>query len=117
MVDTKTVLARVISTYQTHRLTYFAGMAVLFVVDVVALAGWATFYPMLVWSAVLAVHFLTYRSLTVDDAWVDERLSKVRDQPWDTGHIQEIRRNPFGRSPYRTEEGRVGERRDPPDKV
>ena len=101
---------RFVGSYPTHRLAFFGGMASMFVVDVVLLPGWSTFYPMLVWTVVLSVHFLVYRSLTVDARWVDERVEKVGYQPWDTGHIQEIRKNPYGRSPYRTEEGRV----DPP---
>lgn len=116
-MDTDRIRDRVISTFEPHRLSFYCGMGLMLLVDIFMLDGWGTFYPMLVWSALFAIHFLTFRTLTVEEEWVEQRLEKVGDQPWDTGHIQEIKKNPFGRSPYRTEEGRVGERRDPPSKV
>ena len=51
---------------------------------------------------------MVFRSQTVDERWVQE-TDDLRDvqRPWDTGHIQDIKKSPFGKSIYRTELGRI----------
>jgi hypothetical protein len=102
-----TALAAAIRWYWLHLAIYGVGLAILGIVDLLFFPGWSTFLPMLAWTVLLSVHFMVVKSVTVDEAWVSRRVEHVTDQPWDTGHVYEIRRNPFGRSIYRTEAGRV----------
>ena len=78
------------------------------IVDFFFLTGWATFWIMIFWSMLFGIHFMIYRSQRVDEEWLEERMLFDVYRLWDYGHIEEIRKNPFGRSIYRTEDGRVG---------
>ena len=64
---------------------------------------------MLVWSIVFGVHYLFFRAQAVDDEWLKEKMAFSVYRLWDYGHIREIKKNPFGRSIYRTEDGRLDE--------
>lgn len=41
-----------------------------------------------------AVHYLVYKTGTVDDAWVEERTLDLRSKSYDMGHIDDIREHP-----------------------
>jgi hypothetical protein len=77
------------------------------VVDFFYLEGWATFWLLAGWSLVFGVHFMVYQSQAVDEEWVREKIIFEVYRPWDHGHVDEIKNNPYGKSIYRTELGRV----------
>ena len=56
---------------------------------------------------VFGIHYLIFRSQSVDDEWLEEKMLFNVYRLWDYGHIGEIKQNPFGKSVYRTEKGRV----------
>jgi len=43
---------------------------------------------------VFAVHYLVYKTGTVDDAWVEERTLDLRSKSYDMKHIDDIREHP-----------------------
>jgi hypothetical protein len=96
-------------SYRWHQVTFFLGITVMTFVDYFLMEGWATFWVMITWSILFGIHFMVARSLSVDDKWVEERLFFGVYRPWDFGHIDQIRSNPYGRSAYRTEFGRLDE--------
>ena len=98
-----------LTSYRWHQPLFLAGLAALGTIDLAFLDGWGTFWIMLSWGMVFGVHFMVFRAQTVDERWVQERTIFDVQRPWDTGHIQEIRKSPFGKSIYRTELGRVDE--------
>lgn len=98
-----------LATYRWHQPLFLAGLAVLGTIDLAFFDGWGTFWVMLSWGMVFGIHFMVFRAQTVDERWVAERTIFDVQRPWDTGHIQEIRKSPFGKSIYRTELGRVDE--------
>ena len=53
-----------------------------------------------------------FRAQAVDDEWLKEKMAFSVYRLWDYGHIREIKRNPFGRSIYRTEDGRLDEEKE-----
>jgi Ca2+/Na+ antiporter len=93
--------------YRLHQMAFMLGLAAMLVVDFFFLDGWATFWLMVAWSLLFGVHFMVFRSQAVDEEWVQERIIFEVYRPWDYGHIDEIKNNPYGLSPYRTELGRV----------
>lgn len=97
----------IMASYRWHQMGFLLGLSVLAVVDFLFLDGWATFWVMVGWSLLFGVHFMIFRSQTVDEQWVRERIIFDVYKPWDHGHVDEIRNNPYGRSAYRTELGRV----------
>jgi len=96
-------------SYRWHQVAFLLGMTVMTFVDFFLMDGWATFWVMTAWSILFGVHFMVSRSLSVDDKWVEKRLFFRVYRPWDFGHIDAIRSNPYGRSAYRTEFGRLDE--------
>ncbi len=48
------------------------------------------YWPLMVWGAVLGVHFLFVRSLSADEEWADRRAMRLHDKSYDVGHIDAI---------------------------
>ncbi len=63
---------------------------VLLAVNIFVGGGWWSFWPMCLWGLVLAFHFFYYRSVTVDDSWVQERTDDLRLRSYDLSHIRDI---------------------------
>jgi hypothetical protein len=51
---------------------------------------WWAFWPLVVWGLVLGVHYLVYKSRSVDERWVKERTDDVRSKSYDRAHIDAI---------------------------
>jgi hypothetical protein len=51
---------------------------------------WWSFWPLAVWSVVLAVHYLLHKSGTVDEAWAAERTADLHSKSYDAHHIDRI---------------------------
>jgi len=64
-------------------------------------APWWAFWPLAAWSLPLLVHYLFYKTSTVDDAWVDERIEDLRSKSYDLSHINAIQDQPLGAAPER----------------
>ncbi len=75
--------------------------------NVVTGAPWWAFWPLAIWGMALLVHYLVYKTSTVDDAWVDARVADLRSKSYDLSHIDDIKRQPSGAGPERG----LGERR------
>lgn len=102
-----------LASYRWHQMGFLLGISALAVVDFIFLDEWATFWVMIAWSLLFGVHFMIHRSQAVDEKWVRERIIFDVYKPWDYGHVDEIRNNPYGRSAYRTELGRVDDDGNP----
>lgn len=53
------------------------------------------------WGVVFAVHYLVYKTGTVDEDWVAERTADLHSKSYDAGHIADIRRKPTPDEPGR----------------
>ena len=93
--------------FQLHQFVFFGGISILLLVDFFLLEEWATFWIMIFWAMVFGVHFMIFRAQNVDDEWLEEKIIFDVYRPWDYGNIDQIKRNPFGKSIYRTEKGKV----------
>lgn len=51
---------------------------------------WWAFWPLFAWGVLLAMHYLVWRSSTVDERWVEERTAELRLKSYDRGHIESI---------------------------
>lgn len=76
--------------YRWHVLAYGISMSILIVANIFIGGGWWSFWPMIAWSLVLSLHFFYYKSVTVDEAWAQERTDDLRLRSYDLGHIQDI---------------------------
>lgn len=74
-------------------------MGGLLVANLVIGGRWWSFWPMIGWGMVLAVHFFIVKSLLVDESWVAERSHELRDKSYDFGHIEDIKQRVATRDP------------------
>lgn len=77
--------------FRRHLLAFVVVNVLLTAANLVTGAPWWAFWPLLAWALALTIHYLFYRSATVDDAWVDERTQDLRSKSYDLGHIDSIR--------------------------
>jgi hypothetical protein len=76
--------------FRPHFLVYLGTALAMFALA--AATGWRwMWWPMLVWGIVLLVHYLVYKTRTVDERWVDERTEELHLKSYDRDHIQSIR--------------------------
>ena len=63
-----------------------------------ALTGrpWWAFWPLIVTGFLLGLHYLLYKSLSVDDQWAEERVEELNLKSYDRSHIDELKSR-FGR--------------------
>ena len=52
---------------------------------------WWAFWPLLATGFLLAIHYLGYKSFTVDDAWADERSQELNLKSYDRSHIEDLK--------------------------
>ena len=84
--------------FRWHAWAYVAGAAILVLANVVTGGGWWSFWPLAVWSVAFAVHYLVYKTGTVDDAWVKERTADLHSKSYDASHIDRIVQDQPGKS-------------------
>lgn len=97
------MLQIILRTYETHRIIFMMGMTAIGLIDLAWVDGWASFYPMMIWGVVFTMHFFTFKSITADDEWAEDHAMLEVYKPWDAAHIQDIKDNPWGKSPHRTD--------------
>ncbi len=51
---------------------------------------WWAIWVVVATVLVLGLHFLVYKAMTIDDAWVDARAEEIHVKSYDRGHIQEM---------------------------
>jgi hypothetical protein len=76
--------------FRRHALAYSAIIGALITVNIAIGGGWWSFWPTCVWSIALSFHFFFYKSVTVDEAWVQERTDDMRLRSVDLSHIRDI---------------------------
>jgi|GEM_PF-4668928 len=76
--------------YRVH-LRVFSVCAIIALVLILVFGQWWLFWPTMVWSLFFGVHFLTYKSLNIDNDWIDERIARTTDKAYDVSHIENIR--------------------------
>lgn len=76
--------------FRRHLLLFCVVMGALTVVNVFVGGGWWSFWPLCAWGLALSLHFFYYKSVTVDEAWVEERTEDMRLRSYDLGHIHDI---------------------------
>ena len=76
--------------YRPHRLAFVGTMVLLHAVNIMTGAPWWALWPLLTWGVVFFIHYFTFKSLTVDEDWSDERIEDMRWRAYDFGHIEDL---------------------------
>ncbi|MBL4719622.1 MAG: 2TM domain-containing protein [Alphaproteobacteria bacterium] len=80
-------------TFRRHRLAYLCVNVALFAIDALLGGAWWFHFIAFIWGLALMIHFMVVKSLNVDDAWVEDRVIKLRISSYDLGHIIQISDN------------------------
>ena len=81
----------VVRAFRWHLLAFVALNAVLSLANAATGGPWWAFWPLLVTCFLLAVHFLLYKTVTVDDRWAEERVEELNLKSYDRSHIEELK--------------------------
>ena len=63
--------------------------------------SWWAFWPLAAWSVALLVHYLIYKSRTVDESWAEERTADLHSKSYDASHIDRIAEDYGGKAAER----------------
>jgi MFS family permease len=84
------LLALAVTSFRPHFAVFLAAALGLLVLAVTT--GWRwTYWTAMVWGILLLVHYLIYKTRTVDERWVAERTEELHLKSYDRDHIQNIR--------------------------
>jgi MFS family permease len=84
------LLALAVASFRAH-FAVFLGAAVVILL-LAAVTGWRWIYWVaMVWGGLLLLHYLIYKTRTVDDRWVEERTEELHLKSYDRDHIDTIR--------------------------
>jgi hypothetical protein len=85
------LLELAVTGFRLHFRVYLAAGLVAIALAAATGPRWP-FWVMLIWGALLLVHYLIYKTRTVDERWVEERTEELHLKSYDRDHIQSIRR-------------------------
>lgn len=76
--------------FRWHRNAFLVVNGALHVANILMGARWWAFWPLFGWGVVFLAHYLYVKTISVDQAWVDERAEELRYKSYDLGHIRDI---------------------------
>lgn len=81
-----------------HAGAYALGAVIFFLVDLAVADGSWFLWPVLVWGALLFLHYIYVQSRRVDNDWAERRAAEVAERAYDLSHIEDIQRRYGGGS-------------------
>lgn len=73
-----------------HVKIFVGTCAMALVVEWAAGFDWPLFWPILIWSILVMIHYFLANALDVDEAWIEERTADLRSRSYDFDHIRDI---------------------------
>ena len=80
----------VVRLYRWHVRAYCVFTGGLTAINIYVGGGWWSFWPVIGWGLLLALHFFYYKSITVDETWAQVRTDDLRLRSYDLSHIKDI---------------------------
>lgn len=74
-----------------HARAFVGFNAALSLANVLAGTVWWAFWPLLATGFLLCLHYLFYKVINADDAWVAERVEELNLKSYDRSHIEELK--------------------------
>lgn len=81
---------RIKRLFRWHLLAFCVLMGALTLFNIVVGGGWWSFWPFCAWGLALSLHYFFYKSVTIDEKWVEERTDDMRMRSYDLSHIHDI---------------------------
>jgi hypothetical protein len=80
-----------VRAFPWHLWAFLAANIVLTITNVFTRGYWWAFWPLVVTSFALGVHYLLYKAVAVDDLWVEERIQELNLKSYDRSHIEDLK--------------------------
>ena len=81
---------RLAATYIPHRNIFAVVNAGCHLANLIGGPPWWAIWPLLVTGLPFLIHYLALKTLSVDDAWADERAENIHARAYDRGQIEGI---------------------------
>jgi hypothetical protein len=80
-----------VRAFPWHARGFVVGNILLSGVNALIGGSWWAFWPLLVTAVALAVHYFLYKTIAVDQRWVDERTQELNLKSYDRSHIEDLK--------------------------
>jgi hypothetical protein len=77
--------------FRWHLLVFVALNTGLNVTNIWMGRPWWAFWPLIVTAMLLGLHYLLYKTMTVDERWAEERIEELNLKSYDRSHIEELK--------------------------
>jgi hypothetical protein len=94
-----------VRAFAWHLRGFVAANIALNIVNAVTGRPWWAFWPLVVTGLLFGLHYLAYKTATVDESWAAERVEELNLKSYDRSHIEDLRHR------YQPDKG--GEERGP----
>ena len=75
--------------FPRHFLLYGSLTLLMLIAELIG-GNWWRFWPMMIWTMLLSIHYFIASTLAIDEDWAAEKATDVRTRSYDFGHIYDI---------------------------
>lgn len=86
-----TWVGRLVRAFRWHAWGFVAVNFALTAINVATGPPWWALWPLLATGLAFGLHYILFKTFTVDERWVDQRVQDLTIKSYDRGHIEEIR--------------------------
>ncbi len=72
-----------------HLLLYGSLTLLMLIAELIG-GNWWRFWPMMIWTMLLSIHYFIASTLAIDEDWAAEKATDVRTRSYDFDHIYNI---------------------------
>jgi|TARA_B110000263_G_scaffold141229_1_gene122545 hypothetical protein len=75
--------------FPRHFLLYGSLTLLMLIAELIG-GNWWRFWPMMIWTMLLSIHYFIASTLAIDEDWAAEKATDVRTRSYDFDHIYNI---------------------------
>ena len=75
--------------FPRHFLVYGSLTLLMLIAELIG-GNWWRFWPMMIWTMLLSIHYFIASTLAIDEDWAAEKATDVRTRSYDFDHIYNI---------------------------
>ena len=75
--------------FPRHLLLYGSLTLLMLIAELIG-GNWWRFWPMMIWTMLLSIHYFIASTLAIDEDWAAEKATDVRTRSYDFDHIYNI---------------------------
>jgi hypothetical protein len=81
----------IIQSFPWHAQAFLGANLLLCLSNYLSGPPWWAVWPLMVSAIFLALHYLFYKAVTVDDRWAEERVEELNLKSYDRSHIEDLK--------------------------